>query len=166
MNTQKSDVVAEKWKKKEDPFRRISFIAHRTFLSPPDIIFPLLCPTTEFDWLPDWNCELLHTRSGYAEFNCIFKTSFFGMDELFVCTRYEKNLAVDYLRMSTHICGKLEVKLHDHCDGTTTGVWQVTLSAIDETGNDMLQSISGAKEHFEKAIDALQHYLTNGEITH
>lgn len=86
------------------------------------------------------------------------------MDEIFICTRYEKNLAIDYLRMSEHISGKLDIKLLDHCDGQTTGVWLITLSALDETGNEMLKDTSGAHDQFGKAIDALEYYLINGEI--
>jgi hypothetical protein len=164
MNTQKSDAIVKKWKKEKNPLRRISFTEQRTFQSLPDKIFPLLCPTTELDWLPGWNCELIHSQSGYAEPNCIFKTMFFGLDEIFICTRYEKNLAIDYLRMSDHICGKLDIKLLDHCDGSTTCVWLVTLSALDEIGNEMLKDITGANDQFGKAIDALEYYLINGEI--
>lgn len=164
MNTQHSDAIAQAWKATKNPLRRISFNQQRMFQSTPQEIFPLLCPTTELDWLPGWNCKLLHSQSGYAEFGCIFNTSYFGMDEVFICTRYEKDLAVDYLRMSTHIGGKLDIKLFDHCDGTTTGVWHVTLSALDEPGNEILQGISGAKKHFEKAIYALEYYLKNGEM--
>lgn len=164
MKAHKSNAVVTKWKTEKNPFLRISFTEQRTFQSLPDKIFPLLCPTTELDWLPGWSCELLHSQSGYAELNCLFKTRFFGMDEIFICTRYEKNLAIDYLRMSEHISGKLDIKLLDHCDGQTTGVWLITLSALDETGNEMLKDTSGAHDQFGKAIDALEYYLINGEI--
>jgi hypothetical protein len=164
MNTQKSDAMAKKWKIEENPLRRVSFTEQRTFQSPPDKIFALLCPTTELDWLPEWSCELLHSQSGYAELNCIFKTMFFGLDEIFICTRYEKNLAIDYLRMSEHISGKIDIKLLDHCNGSTTGVWLITLSALDETGNEMLKDTSGIHAQFGKALDALEYYLLNGEM--
>ncbi len=76
MNTQKSDTFVNEWKAKEKPLRRTSFTAQRTFDATPEEIFPLLCPTTELDWLPGWNCELLHSQSGYAELNCVLRTSF------------------------------------------------------------------------------------------
>ncbi len=164
MNTQKSDAFVKKWRAKENLLRRISFTAQRKFQASPEEIFPLLCPTTELDWLPGWDCELLHSQSGYAELNCVFRTTFFGLDEMFICARYEKNLAVDYLRVSEHISGKLDIKLLDHYDGTTTGVWLITLSALDETGSEMLENISDAQELFEEAIDALEYYLKNGEM--
>lgn len=164
MNTQKSDAFVKEWKAKENPLRRISFTAQRKFQASPEEIFPLLCPITELDWLPGWNCKLLHSQSGYAQLNCVFRTTFFGLDEIFICTRYEKKLAVDYLRVSEHISGKLDIKLLDHYDGTTTGVWLITLSALDETGSVMLENISDAQELFQQAIDALEYYLKNGEM--
>lgn len=164
MNTQRSDAAIKKWIIEENPLCRISFIEQRTFQTLPDKIFPLLCPTTELDWLPGWSCKLLHSQSGYAELNCIFKTMYFGLDEIFICTRYEKNLAIDYIRMSEHISGKLDIKLFDHCNGSTTGVWLITLSALDETGNEMLTDVSEIHAQFKKALDALEYYLLKGEM--
>lgn len=164
MNTQKSEAFVKGWMAKGNPLRRISFTAQRKFQTSPEEIFPLLCPATELDWLPGWNCELLHSKSGYAELNCIFRTTFFGLDEIFICTRYEKNLAVDYLRVSEHMSGKLDIKLLDHHDGTTTGVWLITLSSLDEAGSELFENVLDARELFEKAIDALEYYLKNGEM--
>lgn len=166
MNTQKSDAFIKTWKEKRNPLRRTSLVAKRTFEATPEEFFFLLCPTTELDWLPGWSCELLHSQSGYTELNCIFKTTFFGLDEIFICTRYEKNHAIDYLRMSEHISGKVEIKLLNHYNGTITGVWCITLSALDENGNVMLENITEAQNKFEEAINALEYYLINGKIEH
>ena len=164
MSRQKSDALAQAWKTKENHLRRISLTEQRRFQATPDNIFPLLCPTTELDWLPGWDCELMHTKSGYSEFNCIFKTGFMGFDELFICTRYEKNHAIDYLRISEHACGKLEIKLIDHCDGTTTTIWLIILSALDENGNDMLKHISETSDLFDNVLDSLEYYLKYGDM--
>jgi hypothetical protein len=42
----------------------------------PDKVFPLLCPTREYDWIEAWKCRMIHSDSGYAEPDCIFKTDF------------------------------------------------------------------------------------------
>ena len=41
----------------------------------PDDIFPLLCPVREYEWLETWQCEMIYTKSGFTELDCIFKTS-------------------------------------------------------------------------------------------
>ncbi|NQU85463.1 MAG: hypothetical protein HQ541_06855 [Mariniphaga sp.] len=39
-----------------------------------DDIFELLCPRREYDWIPHWECEILHSVSGYNEKGCVFTT--------------------------------------------------------------------------------------------
>lgn len=38
-------------------------------------VFPLLCPTIEYDWLNGWKCTMYYSESGIAEKNCIFSVS-------------------------------------------------------------------------------------------
>ncbi len=44
------------------------------FQAPPDKVFPLLCPVREYEWIEPWQCEILHSDSGIAEKNCVFRT--------------------------------------------------------------------------------------------
>ncbi len=164
MNTDKSDKLVKKWKNSTNPLNRICITAKRKFNSSVEKVFPLLCPTTEYDWLPGWNGQLLHSRSGYAEYNCIFKSNYFGPEEIFVCTRFERNKAVDYSRTSENLCAKLDISLIDNCDGTLTGLWVVTASALNESGNKLIQHPQEAQAHLNAAIDALEYYVNTGEM--
>ena len=49
-----------------------------TVPAPPDRVFPLLCPVLEYRWIPTWRCDLLHSDSGVAEEDCVFRTDFPG----------------------------------------------------------------------------------------
>ncbi|MDQ7993977.1 MAG: hypothetical protein REI45_14995 [Propionicimonas sp.] len=51
--------------------------------APPAEVFPLLCPVREAEWLDGWreHCEVLFTRSGVAERDCVFRTPA-GADEM------------------------------------------------------------------------------------
>jgi len=42
----------------------------------PDAVFPLLYPVREGDWLDGWSegVEIVHSRSGLAEDDCVFIT--------------------------------------------------------------------------------------------
>ena len=44
--------------------------------APPERVFPLLCPIKEYDWIPQWRCEMIYSKSGVAELGCVFKTDF------------------------------------------------------------------------------------------
>jgi len=48
------------------------------FQAPPGKVFPLLCPLREYEWIEGWQCEMLHSDSGIAEKNCVFRTRFPG----------------------------------------------------------------------------------------
>jgi Polyketide cyclase / dehydrase and lipid transport len=42
----------------------------------PEKVFPLLCPVREFEWLPVWDCQMIHSEMGVAEDGCVFQTDF------------------------------------------------------------------------------------------
>jgi hypothetical protein len=164
MNTERSDKFIAEWKKRVNPLKRASATLQRTFNTSPEKLFPLLCPTTEYDWVPNWSCELLHSNSGTAEYNCIFRTRYFGQEELWICTRYEPNRAIDYARSSGDLSSKLEIRLTDNCDGTVTVTWVLTASALTGNGNAAAAEHESAHQRIEHALNALEHYVTTGTM--
>ena len=162
MNTERSDTFIREWKEKVNPLKRTTAAMQRTFKTSPEKLFPLLCPTTEYDWVPNWSCELLHSNSGRAEYNCIFRTRFLGPEELWICTRYEPNRAIDYTRSSSDVTSKLEIRLTDNCDGTVTVTWVLTASALNENGNQVVGQEDSARQRIEQALTALEHYINTG----
>jgi hypothetical protein len=164
MNTEHSDLFVMRWREKSNPRKRATVAVERRFNATPDKLFPLLCPTTEFDWLPGWNCELLHSKSGYAEYNAIFRTDFFGFEEIWVCSHYEPGKAIEYCRFSQDLCAVMEIKLVDHMDGTATGRWVITLSALNEQGNAMVEELESKYQGMDKPLDAIAHYVDTGQM--
>ena len=162
MDTERSDKFIAEWKNRVNPLQRASTAFQRTFKTSPESLFPLLCPTTEYDWVPNWSCDLLHSNSGRAEYNCVFRTRFLGPEELWICTRYEPNRAIDYARSSSDVTSKLEIRLTDNCDGTVTVTWVMTMSALNENGNAVVAQKEAARERIEMALTALEHYVNNG----
>ena len=53
------------------------FACHSTFgiEAPPERVFPLLCPVREHEWIPAWKAEMVHSKSGFAELDCVFRTN-------------------------------------------------------------------------------------------
>jgi len=164
MNTKESDSLIKAWHQRAVALERFSFTCRKTFKTSPEVLFPLLCPTTEFDWLPGFECELLHSKSGYAEYNAIFSTNVFGPEEIWVCTRYEANKAVDYSSVCKESCGKLDITLVDNYDGTVTGTWVVTKSALCPDIHWTKTEIEEGRARLAQIIDWLDHYVVTGEM--
>lgn len=84
-------------------------------------VFPLLCPVREYEWIPDWSCEMVYSRSGFAEKGVVFitKSKPFGK-MLWICTVFEPPKRIEYLRTlgaSASILLELElVTTKDGCD--------------------------------------------------
>lgn len=55
--------------------RRLDHGVDFTVPAPPERVFPLLCPTLDYKWIPTWQCDLLHSESGVAEEDCVFRTN-------------------------------------------------------------------------------------------
>jgi len=165
-NTERSDELLRVWEGRDNALARVSLALDRTLPAPPKRVFPLLCPTREYDWIPEWRCELLHSESGLAEDGAIFRTNLLGMEEIWVCTRYEPNRVIHYTRMAQGLCTKLEISLTDHLDGTTGVRWSLTLSALEEEMNpgvEWTRAEPGRRRILEHLLDELDHYLRTGE---
>ena len=59
-----------------NPFqaRRVAHEYTQTNPAAPEMVFPLLCPVREADWIPGWRYQLLYSESGVAELGCTFTT--------------------------------------------------------------------------------------------
>jgi hypothetical protein len=46
--------------------RRVSCEYTQTNDASPEIVFPLLCPVREAEWVPDWKYRMIYSQSGVA----------------------------------------------------------------------------------------------------
>lgn len=167
MNTERSDTRIRAWATRTNPLKRVTLVPERTLAAPPDKIFPLLCPTREYDWIATWGCELLHSGSGRAEHDAIFRTRLMGVAEIWICTRYEPNREIHYVRLAEGLLTKLEITLIDLGDGTTRVCWSLTASALVEDMNAAVADLEpegGRIHHLERVLDELEYYLETGEM--
>ena len=97
-------------------------------------VFPLLCPVREYEWIPDWSCEMVHSKSGVAERDAVFHTRMiFGKKAVWCCITYEPPRLIEYL----FVVGKsgvvrLSIRLDESSDGSTRVAWAMrfTLSSL------------------------------------
>jgi hypothetical protein len=72
-----------------------SYVQH--IEAPPEVIFPLLCPVREGEWLEGWAeiCEVIWSASGLAEPGCVFRTVEAGQpDTIWIITDHDPDRGV------------------------------------------------------------------------
>lgn len=47
----------------------------QTIDAKPEVVFPLLCPVREAEWLDGWNCRMIYSVGGLVEEGAVFSTS-------------------------------------------------------------------------------------------
>lgn len=103
------------------------------FHAPPATLFPLLCPVRERDWLPGWEAQVLHSRSGLAELGCVFTTADpDGTKRVWVITRHEPQAGrIQFVQFISEVCViRLDIELAGDGDGTRASwVYEVTALA-------------------------------------
>lgn len=166
-DTDRSDERVRAWKARSARLKRATLAPERIVKAGPDVVFPLLCPTREYDWIESWDCRLLHSESGYAEHNVVFRTRIADLEETWVCTHYEPCREIHYVRLAPGLMTKLEISLLDRGNGETLIRWSLTASALSEDMNDAVTDLEkgGTRIHrLEHLLDDLEHYLEKGEM--
>ena len=136
-----------------------------TWEARPEDIFPLLCPTREADWIPGWNCQLLYTESGYAEDKCVWRTNKNNStgDGLWTFTAYKENEFIEFVKVNDDILMHAKISLKDNNDGTTSGTWEITQTALTKKGNQKIEKISEGSNGHAPIQFMIEHYLKEGE---
>lgn len=135
--------------------------------SPPETIFPLLCPKREYDWIDTWKCEIIFSKSGFAELDCVFSTDFPGdVKETWIVDCYDKNRKIQFVKFSESRVIRYCISLVDNNNGTCTATWQQTITSLSKEGNRYIENFSD--QEFEKKIKALEdklnYYLRTGQM--
>jgi hypothetical protein len=153
--------------RREVEMKRKTQRAERTFQASPEKVFHQLCPTRELDWIEGWECDLLYTSTGYMEPDCIFSTPDSNVlgPGLWITTRYEPNRKLELVRtLGDMAVLHFRISVVDNRDGTCTGIWKLTFTAINERGNAFLDALPQESAELERAIDGLEHFLKTGTL--
>jgi hypothetical protein len=134
----------------------------------PEKVFPLLCPVREYEWIEPWRCDLVHSESGYAELDCVFKTAFPGdrPEDVWVVSRFEPPGQIQFVRINPIRAMRYSITLEANGDGTTTALWEQVITGLSPEGNALLESLSDERYRSEKkALELmLNHYLGTGSM--
>lgn len=133
-----------------------------------DTVFPLLCPTREYDWIPHWRCRLIHSTSGFAEPGCVFRTDF-GDDwgeEVWVISHYQPNSTIAFVRTGPVRTTRYQITLTPAGQDSVTIAIRQEITALTARGNELLAAFS--QKDYETTmvhlISMLEHYLKYGTM--
>jgi len=133
--------------------------------APPEKVFPLLCPVREGEWLADWACTVIHSRSGLAEQDCVFATDDpeSGHRDLWLISRHRPPSEIDFIRFDGRRVIRYTICLEADDQGGTIARWRQVVTATDGGSLD-----PDAQDTFSAmvAVDerALNHFLETGEL--
>ena len=133
----------------------------------PERVFPLLCPVLEYKWLAPWRCELLHSQSGVAEEDCVFRTGMADNNPMtWVISHYEPSTRIEFSCFvpDSHIM-RPKIALALTPDGVRL-TWTHRFLATSPAGEAWLgQEVAADQENRMGFIQrALIHYLETGTM--
>jgi len=134
----------------------------------PGVVFPLLCPVREAEWLDGWKYEMIYSDSGLAEEGCVFSTP--GDDEgdtVWVISRYDReNYLIDFTRFTpgSRTC-VLKVAVTSKGDTDSNVDISYTYTGITADGNAWIDNFT--EDAFLDAVKfwerSMNHFLERGE---
>lgn len=131
-------------------------------------VFPLLCPEREKEWIEGWDYEMIYSRSGKIEKNCVFKTPFGqGIETIWQVNEYEPDINwIEFVRVTQGLFTvRISIQLHEAKQGCTADL-AYRYTALSELGKTMIQSM--VAKHFHEDMKywekALNHYLATGNM--
>lgn len=141
--------------------------ANQHLMAKLSVVFPLLCPKREYDWIPGWACNIVFSKSGFAELDCIFTTNFQTDGfETWVTDKYIPNKEIQFIRVSEERVIRYSIQLTEKVDGTTQASWEQTITALNEKGNLYIDNFDDNAfplkiKHLEKLLN---HFLETGQM--
>ena len=134
----------------------------------PEIVFPLLCPVREYEWIEPWKCDMIYSDSGFAEQDCVFQTDFphDGPKDTWVLCRYEKPKLVEFIRVNGIRAIRYTITLRQIGNGKTESEWQQVITGLNDEGDKSVSSFSDGefKQRVQMLQQMLNHYLTTGQM--
>ena len=132
----------------------------------PEVVFPLLCPVLEYDWIEPWRCRVIYSQSGFAEPDCIFQTDFpkDGPTETWVVCRYEPPRLIEFVRVSTVRAIRYTITLQPTEGGKTEAEWRQVITGLTEEGDRLVEQKPGEayRAQMEMLAEMLNHHLSTG----
>jgi hypothetical protein len=146
--------------------KRASRSYTQSLVAPPEVVFPLLCPVREAEWLIDWDPLFVASNSGVAEEDCVFITPSEPADTIWYVTDYQPEKGfIAFVRVTPGVTAtRLSIQLAPAPGGSTARI-TYTHTSLGEKGDAFVDGFTEAAyiemmRLWEKQIN---HYLTTGQ---
>lgn len=150
--------------------KRVTHEYTQNNVAPPEKVFPLLCPVREADWVPGWQCRLIYSQSGVAEYNCVFSTpNEDGTETAWVVTDYDPasfRIAFAWVNPGL-VAAQIRIRLSSSTEdpGHTSALIRYTYTGLSPEGNRVVERydrywFQHKMQNWEAAIN---HYLQTGK---
>ena len=140
----------------------------QTLVAPPQLVFPLLCPVKEMDWVPHWEPEVVISESGVIEQDCIFIMQDEPQNSVWYVSFFDsENYIIQFVKVvPDYLLTKIDIMLSPDLDIRTKAHISYEYMAINEAGVKFVNDLTDDKylqfmKNWEKALN---HYLTTGEM--
>ena len=148
--------------------RRVVRAYRQTIEAPPDVVFPLLCPVREADWLDGWAYTMVYSASGLVEDGAVFTTANPGEeDTVWIVTRHDRGAGlVEFTRFTpgSRTC-VLRIAVSQYGDARSHVDVSFAYTSIARSGNEFLgewteNAFLAALVFWEKSMN---HFLATGQ---
>jgi hypothetical protein len=134
----------------------------------PGAVFPLLCPTREYDWIDTWKCRMIFSDSGFAEQDCIFKTDFpsDGPEDTWVVSRHEPPVLIEFVRVNALRAIRYTIRLRETAAGDSEADWRQVVTGLNDEGNAFVRGLdeNAFSQRMGEVEKMLNHYLVTGQM--
>jgi hypothetical protein len=129
--------------------------------APRALVFPLLCPVRERDWLPGWQADVVFSHSGLVEDGCLFRSRNPKLGEgLYVTSRHEPEAGI--VEFVVFYPGILVMKLDIVATAeaqSTTLRWRRTYTALGPEGRAFIAGLT--EDVFNQQMDGMRRALAD-----
>lgn len=141
------------------PVRRV-FSHTEKIQAPPEYIFNLFCPVRNYEWIPDWDCSLIHSKTGFAEQGCVFKTfDPYEGEDLWIIYDYKPYSLITFNRTDSFRTMKYQIQIIGGKGSTSETMWTQEIIALNNDGNRHVADLE--KSDFVEMVQTLKQLLTD-----
>jgi hypothetical protein len=147
--------------------RRVVRSYRQTIDATPEVVFPLLCPVREAEWLDGWQYAMIYSVSGFVEGGAVFRTQHEGEeDTVWVVTRHDAAAHIVEFTRFTPYCKTCVLRISVEPGGEFQSLVNVCYSytSIAPAGNEFLDSWS--EDSFLEAVrfweSSMNYFLKTG----
>lgn len=148
---------------------RVTRTYTQKLIAEPSIVFPLLCPVREVDWIEGWNPELVISQSGVAELDCVFVTAASSTNAIWYITKHEpSDCFVEMIKITPGVTAcKLSIQVQP-VKSESEAIVTYTHTSLGREGDSFVDLFT--EERYTDLMRdweaRLNHYLSHGTMLH